>query len=62
MLTLEENVMAERDLKVAILKRFTAMKRQEHIAAVRKLASESVADKAFVRDFFPALYREAFPQ
>jgi hypothetical protein len=37
------------------------MKKLERSAAVRKLASGSAEDKAFVRCFFPALYREAFP-
>jgi len=37
------------------------MKKLEGSAAVRKLASESAEDKAFVRCFFPVSYRAAFP-
>ena len=36
------------------------MKGPERIAAVRKLAGGSTEDEAFVRDFFPDLYRQAF--
>ena len=52
--------MAERHFKAAILRRFKSMKRLDRIAAVRKLASGSAEDEAFVRDTFPDLYREAF--
>jgi hypothetical protein len=52
--------MAERHLKAAIEKRFKAMRKRERIAAIRKLAGDSAEDKAFVRNTFPALYREAF--
>jgi hypothetical protein len=53
--------MAERHLKAAIARRFRAMKKLERIAAIRKLASGSAVDRAFVRSLSPALYREAFP-
>jgi hypothetical protein len=49
---------AERHLKAVIT--FRAIKKQEHIAAIRELAGGSSGDKAFVRRSFPALYREAF--
>jgi len=52
--------MAEKHLIAAIEKRFKALKRLERIAAVRRLASGSAEDEAFVRDVFPDLYREAF--
>src|SRR5260221_8308727 len=52
--------MSEKHLQEAIVRRFKAMKRPERIAAVRKLASGSADDEAFVRDYFPDLYREAF--
>ena len=53
--------MSERHLQAAIAKRFRALQKQDRIAAIRKLASGSTADKTFVRNSFPALYREAFP-
>ena len=52
--------MAEKHLIAAIEKRFKALKRHDRIAAVRRMASDLAEDEAFVRDFFPALYREAF--
>jgi hypothetical protein len=52
--------MAEKHLIAAIEKRFKALKRHDRIAALRRMASDSAEDEAFVRDFFPALYREAF--
>jgi hypothetical protein len=43
--------MAEKHLIAAIEKRFKALKRHERIAAVRRMASDSAEDEAFVRDF-----------
>jgi len=56
-----KKTMTKRDLKAAIARRFTAMKKLERSAAFRKLASGSAQDKAVVRCFFRALYRQAFP-
>jgi hypothetical protein len=52
--------MPEKHLIAAIEKRFKALKRHDRIAAVRRMPSDSAEDEAFVCDFFPALYREAF--
>ena len=53
--------MAEKHLIAAVTRRFEGMNRTERIAKVRKLAATSAADKKFVREAFPDLYREAFP-
>ncbi len=52
--------MAERHLAAAITQRFAGMSRNERVAKIRKLASASPADKKFIRETFPDLYREAF--
>ncbi len=50
--------MAEKHLIAAVEHRFKGMRSTERIAKVRKLASVSAADKAFIRETFPDLYRE----
>jgi hypothetical protein len=52
--------MSEKHLIAAIGERFKTLKKSERIVAVRRLASGSAEDEAFVRDVFPDLYREAF--
>jgi hypothetical protein len=52
--------MAEKHLTAAITQRLKGMSRRERLAKVRKLASASAEDDKFMRDTFPALYREAF--
>jgi hypothetical protein len=53
--------MAEKHLIAAVTRRFEGMNRTERIAKIKKLAATSAADKKFVREAFPDLYREAFP-
>ena len=52
--------MSQKDLAIAIGRRFRAMNRRERIAKIRKLAGESPEDDRFVQKAFPELYREAF--
>ncbi len=52
--------MSQKQLAVAIDKRFRSMNRRERIAKIRKLASASPEDDRFIRKTFPELYREAF--
>ena len=53
--------MAEKDLIVAISKRLRSMPLQKRAGKIRKLASESSANKRFIKKILPDLYREAFP-
>ena len=52
--------MSEEHLIAEIARRYKAMNRRTRIAKIRKLASESPADKRFIAKTFPDLYREAF--
>ena len=53
--------MAEKDLIVAISKRLKSMPLRRRTEKVRKLASESSANKRFIKKILPDLYQEAFP-
>lgn len=53
--------MAMQDLIKEIESRFHKMDSVERVRKLRELASESVEDKAFIREHFPCLYEEVFP-
>jgi len=53
--------MAEKDLIIAISKRLKTMPLRKRSEKIRKLASESSANKRFLKKVFPDLYQEAFP-
>jgi hypothetical protein len=52
--------MPEKHLTMAIAQRLATLNRKERVAKVRKLASASAEDEKFIRETFPALYRETF--
>jgi hypothetical protein len=54
--------MSQKQLVAAIDQRFRALNRQERITKIRELAGESSEDEQFIRETFPELYREAFPE
>ena len=53
--------MAEKDLIGAISKRLKGMPVRNRREKVRQLASESGANKRFIKKILPDLYQEAFP-
>lgn len=52
----------ERHLVRTISKRLEEMPKAKRLAKVGKLAGPSVADENFIRETFPDLYEEAFPE
>jgi len=53
--------MAEKHLIGAISKRLKSMPLRDRKEKVRQWASESSADKRFIKKILPDLYQEAFP-
>lgn len=53
--------MSERELAEAILNRLKRMSASARIAKIRKLAGQSESYGNFIRETFPDLYIEAFP-
>ena len=53
--------MSERELAEAILNRFRRMSASARIAKIKKLAGQSESYGNFIRETFPDLYAEAFP-
>ena len=52
--------MSETDLIEAVARRFKVLPKQERVKSIREFASQSEADKRFVRRYFPDLFKEAF--
>jgi len=53
--------MSEKHLIEAIARRYREMPRNKRVAAIRRFAARSAADKRFFRRYFPDLFTEAFP-
>ena len=53
--------MSRKTLLVEMCTMIEKMSQPQRIARVRKLASYSVEDAKFIRQYFPQLFEEAFP-
>jgi hypothetical protein len=52
--------MSEAHLIEAVARRFKVLPKKERVKSIREFASQSEADKRFIRRYFPDLFKEAF--